>query len=72
MFDIIGNEPAVFPCCIIFVTVDNSSDITAQLFALRSIKRYKVMIRKGFIILTKLKKMLLNTLHNAPDGEFIF
>ena len=56
----------------IFVTVNNSSDITAQLFIPRNIKRYKVMIGKDFIILIKRKKKLSNTLHNAPDTEFIF
>ena len=71
IFDTIGNEPGVFPFRFIFVTINNSSDITAQLFALRNIKRYKVMIRKDFIILIKRKK-LSNTLHNTPDGEFIF
>ena len=72
VFDTIGNEPAVFPFTFIFVTIHNSSDIAAQLFALRNIKRYKVMIRKDFITLIKRKKKLSNTLHNAPDGEFIF
>ena len=72
IFDTTGNEPAVFPFRFIFVTVNNSSDKTAQLFALRNINRYKVMIRKDFIILIKRKKKLLNTLDNAPDGEFIF
>ena len=72
IFDTTGNEQAVFPFRFIFVTVNNSSDKTAQLFALRNINRYKVMIRKDFIILIKRKKKLLNTLDNAPDGEFIF
>ena len=30
------------------------------------------MIRENFIILIKRKKKLSNTLHIAPDGEFIF
>ena len=72
IFDTTGNEPAVFPFRFIFVTINNSSDITAQLFALRNIKRYKVMICKDVIILIKRKKKLSNTLHNALDGEFIF
>ena len=72
MFDSIGNEPAVFLFRFIFVTMNNSSDITAQLFGLRNIKRYKVMIQKDFIILIKSKRKLSNTLHNAPDGEFRF
>ena len=72
IFDIIGNEPAVFPLRFIFVTINNSSDITAHLFIPRNIKRYKVMIGKDFIILIKRKKKLSNTLHNAPDTEFIF
>ena len=71
-FDTIGNEPAVFPFRFIFITVNNSRDIIAQLFVLRNIKRYKVMIREKFIILIKRKKKLSNTLHIAPDGEFIF
>ena len=71
-FDNIGNEPAVFPFRFVFVTINDSSDVTAQLFALRNIERYKVMIRKDFIILIKRKKKLSNTLHNSPDGEFIF
>ena len=71
-FDTIGNEPAVFPFRFIFITVNNSRDITAQLFVLRNIKRYKVLIRENFIILIKRKKKLSNTLHIAPDGEFIF
>ena len=35
-FDTIGNEPAVFPFRFIFVTVNNSRDIIAQLFVLRT------------------------------------
>ena len=46
-------------------------EITAQLLFLRNIKRYKVLIRENLIILIKRKK-LSNTLHIAPDGEFIF
>ena len=72
IFGIIGNEPAVFPFRFMFVTINNSSDITAQSFALGNIKGYKVMIRKGFVFLIKRKKKLSNTLYNAPDGEFIF
>ena len=71
IFDTIGNEPAVFPFRFIFITVNNSRDITVQLFVLRNIKRYKVLIRENFIILIKRKKKLPNTLHIAPDGEFI-
>ena len=72
IFDTIGNDPAVFPFRFIFITVNNSRDVTAQLFVLRNIKRYKVLIRKNFIILIKRKKKLPNTLHVAPDGEFTF
>ena len=72
IFDTIGNEPVVFPFRFIFITVNNSRDITAQLFVLRNIKRYKVLIRENFIILIKRKKQLSNTLHIAPDGEFRF
>ena len=61
IFDAIGNQPAVFPFRFIFIFVNNSRDIKAQLFALRN-----------FIILIKRKKKLSNTLHIAPDGEFIF
>ena len=68
----IGNEPAAFRFRFIFITVNNSRDVIAQLFVLRNIKRYKVMIRENFIILIKRKKKLSNTLHIAPDGEFIF
>ena len=64
IFDTTGNEPAVFPFRFIFVTINNSSDITAQLFSLRNINRYKVVIKR--------KKKLSNTLHNAPECEFIF
>ena len=72
IFDTIGNEPAVFPFRFIFVTVNNSRDIMAQLFVLRNIKKYKVVVRENFIILIKRKKKFSNTLHIAPDGEFIF
>ena len=72
IFDAIGDEPAVFPFRFIFITVNNSRDIIAQLFVFRNIKRYKVMIREDLIILIKRKKKLSNTLHIAPDGEFIF
>ena len=72
MFATIGNEPAVFPFRFIFITVNNLRDIIAQLLVLRNIKRYKVMIRENFIILIKRKRKLSNTLHSAPDGEFIF
>ena len=68
ILDAIGNEPAVFPFRFIYSTVNNSRDVIAQLFVLRNIKRYKVIIREKFIILKKLS----NTLHIAPDGEFIF
>ena len=43
IFDIIENEPAVFPFRFIFITVNNSRTIIAQLFVLRNIKRYKVI-----------------------------
>ena len=72
IFDAIGNEPAVFPFRFIFITVNNSRDMIAQLFVLKNVKRYKVMIREDFIILIKPKKKLSNTLHIASDGEFIF
>ena len=71
IFDTIGNEPAVFPFRFIFITVNNSRDITAQLFFLRNKKRYKVLIRENFINLIKREKKLQNTLHIAPDGEFV-
>ena len=72
IFDTTGNEAAVFPVRFIFITVNNWRDIIAQLFVLRNIKRYKILIRENFIILIKRKKKLSNTLHIAPDGEFIF
>ena len=72
IFDTIGNEPAVFPFRFIFITVNNSRDIIAQLFALRNMKRCKVFICENFIILIKRKKNLSNILHIAPDVEIIF
>ena len=36
IFDIIGNEPAVFSFRFIFITVNNSRDTIAQLFVLRN------------------------------------
>ena len=72
IFDTIENEPAVFLFRFIFIIVNNSRDITSQLFVLRNIKRHKVLIRENFIILIKRKKKLSNTLHIAPDGKFIF
>ena len=72
IFDTIGNEPAVFPFRFIFITVNNSGDITAQLFVLRKKKRYKVLIRESFITLIKRKKKLPNTLHIAPDDDLYF
>ena len=69
IFDSIGKEPAVCPFRFIFVTVDNASDIRAQLLVLRNIKRYNVMIREDFIILIKRKKKLSNTLHIVSFGE---
>ena len=71
IFDAIGNEPTVFPFKFIFITINNSIDVIAQLFVLRNIKRYKVFIRENFILI-KRKKKLSNTLHIAPDGKFIF
>ena len=71
IFDPIGNKPAVFPFRFIFITVNNSRDVTAQVFVLRNIKRNKVFIRENFIILIKRKK-LSNTLRIAPNGKFIF
>ena len=41
-------------------------------YILRNLKRYKVMISKNNIILSKCKSKLSNTLHIAPDGEFIY
>ena len=67
IFDTIGDESAAFP-----VTVNNLSDIIAQLFVLGNMKWYKVIIHEDFIILIKGKKKLSNTLHIAPDNEFIF
>ena len=72
IFDTIGNEPAVFPFRFIFVDVDNSRDIIAQLFALRNINRCKVLNRENVIILIKRKTKLSNILHIVPDGKFIF
>ena len=72
IFDPIGNKPAVFPFRFIFITVNNSRDIIAQLFALRNMKRCKVFICENFIILIKRKKNLSNILHIAPDVEIIF
>ena len=72
IFDTIGNEPAVFSFRFIFITVNNSRDTIGQLFVLRNIKTFKVLIRENFIILIKRKKKLSNTLDIAPDGEFIF
>ena len=72
IWDTIGNEPAVLPFRFIFITVNNSIYIIAQLLALRNIKRYKVFIHENVIILIKRKKNLSNILHIAPEGEFIF
>ena len=72
IFDTTGNESAVFPFRFKFIAINNSRDVTAQLFVLRNIKRYKVFIRENFIILIKRKKKLSKTVHIAPDGEFIF
>ena len=72
ILDTIGNEPAVLPFRFIFITVNNSIYIIAQLLALRNIKRYKVFIHENAIILIKRKKNLSNILHLAPEGEFIF
>ena len=65
-------EMSPFPFRFIFITINNSRDVTAQLFVVRNIKRYKVFIRENFIILIKPKKKLSKTVHIAPDGEFIF
>ena len=56
IFDPIGNKPAVFPFRFIFITVNNSRDIIAQLYVLRNIKRYKVFIREIFIILIERRR----------------
>ena len=72
ILDTIGNEPAVLPFRFIFITVNNSIYIIAQLLALRNIKRYKVFIHENVIILIKRKKNLSNILQIAPEGEFIF
>ena len=72
IFDTTGNKPAVFPFRFIFITVNNSRDITVQLFVLRNIKRYKVLIRENSIILMRRKNKLSNALRMAPYGEFIF
>ena len=72
ILDTIANEPAVLPFRFIFITVNNSIYIIAQLLALRNIKRYKVFIHENVIILIKRKKNLSNILHIAPEVEFIF
>ena len=41
IFNTTGNKPSVFPFRFIFLTVNNSRDITAQLFVLRNIKGTK-------------------------------
>ena len=69
IFDTTGNEPAVFPVRFTFITVNNWRDIIAQLFVLRNIKRYKILIRENFIILVKRKKKLSNTLHIASVAD---
>ena len=56
IFDAIGNEPAVSPFTFIFIAVNNSRDIIAQVFVLANMKRYKVFIHENFIILIKRKK----------------
>ena len=72
IYETIGDEPAVFPFRFVFVPTETLDDIFAQLFVLRNIKRYKVWMRENFIILRKRKQKLTNTLHIAPDGEFVF
>ena len=72
VIETIGNEPAVFPIRFVFVPVNHLDGVMAQLFVLRHVKRYKVMVREKFIILIKRKQKLSNTLHVAPDGEFVF
>ena len=44
LFDTIGNEPVVFPFRFIFATINNSSDITVQLFVFRNIKFVKISL----------------------------
>ena len=48
IFDTTGNEPAVFPFRFIFVTINNSSDITAQLFIPIKHKEVQSNDRKRF------------------------
>ena len=48
IFDIIGNDLAVFPFRFIFVTINNSSDITAQLFIPIKHKEVQSNDRKRF------------------------
>ena len=68
----IGNEPAIFPLRFIFVPIDDTDFITVQLFVLRNVKKFKVMVRDKFVILIKRKKRRSSTLHVAPDGELVF
>ena len=42
-FDTIRNERPMFPFRLIFITVNDSSDIIVQLFVLRDIKWYKAI-----------------------------
>ena len=68
ILDALGNEPADFP--VKFTVLDTSyvDDTLVQLRILRSIRRFKVIKAKNFILLVKRK------LHkdNHVDDEFIF
>ena len=62
LFDTIGNEPVVFPFRFIFATINNSSDITVQLFVFRNIKFVKISlfwsnVRRSYRILYIMHQM---------------
>ena len=56
IFDIVGNKPAVFLFRFIFITVNNSRVITAQLSVVRNIKRYKVLIREKSLFWSNVRR----------------
>ena len=68
ILDALGNEPAEFPVKFTVLDTFHVDDTLLQLRILRSIRRFKVIKTKNFILLVKRK----SNKNKRIDDEFIF
>ena len=65
----IGNEPAIFPLRFIFVPIDDTDFITVQLFVLRNVKKFKVIVRGKFVNTDKKKEKEVKYIACCPRSR---